>query len=121
MAKPRPFCMLARVVARYIKGHRNESWYRNIPASLLLKNSIPIFFPKKKKIIPDIRPIRNENRMLRHTSRIRYFSLASECAYDTAGNSMVESELVSVAGNMMKGKAIPVNVPYIAKLTLELL
>ena len=52
------------VVAKYISGHSKESWYRNIPASLLLKNRFPISFPYMKKVDPDIIPMISQKLML---------------------------------------------------------
>ena len=43
-----------------------------------------------------------------------------ELAEDTAGNSMVDRELVMVDGNMMNGNSMPVKIPYTSKLVVEL-
>ena len=42
----------------------------------------------------------------------------ADCAPDTSGRSITDSELVMAAGNNINGIAIPVSTPYILRLSL---
>ena len=112
---PKPFRMLFKVLAMYMKGHMKLRVMMKLPAKVLSYKSVPAKRPNRRKTAVQKKPKSRQYLMdLRTALRMAvWLSLAS--ASDTIGSKRTETELVMAEGKRIKGSAIPVWTPYTLK------
>lgn len=116
---PRPFIILVSVVDKKMKGHKKDNISTNTPTASFLKTKQAISFPRViKKTVENTPRI---NVVHKHMEEVRLTLSGLSDNSEIAGRRMTESELVIVAGNIMKGMAMPVRTAYTDKASPELI
>ena len=97
---------------RYKNGHKKDITVRYLPASSLWKKRLAQMFPNNRKKTVAAIPVTRQKYDVRRISFLICFLFPDECAFETAGRSIVDIAIVIVAGNIINGIAIPEYIPY---------
>ena len=100
---------------RYKNGHKKDITVRYLPASSLWKKRLAQMFPNSRKKTVAAIPVTRQKYDVRRISFLICFLFPDECAFETAGRSIVDIAIVIVAGNIINGIAIPEYIPYTLK------
>ena len=109
---PRPFRILFKVLAMYMKGQRKLRVMMKLPARELSYRRLPAKRPKSRKRVVQITPRMKPYWMDLRTALRMAVWLALASASDTMGSRRTETELVMAEGKRIRGSAIPVSTPY---------